>query len=262
MLGSLSWFILNVHEEANYCHGIRIARILSFSLFLSLPSPRTRNPRLFWSRTDACRTARPISLLVSKECLRFIATFQIHRFSIEFFRRTENNIYILSSSSFFFGVVSWKSHSFRLDKFLFLRAGNVNRRMYESIASTIYLSSSHEGSNKTGRRANKDAYLLCTRSNGPYNSARSERRVGFEEGGLIGRRGIKTGREIDSSNGIRGHFFLNSRRRVTHRFVSPVESIRPKCHFYFQWNPPFHLLLSYFSNFLPSFRVKLNEQDY
>lgn len=112
--------------------------------------------------------------------------------------------------------------------------------MYESIASTIYLSSSHEGSNKTGRRANKDAYLLCTRSNGPYNSARSERRVGFEEGGLIGRRGIKTGREIDSSNGIRGHFFLNSRRRVTHRFVSPVESIRPKCHFYFQWNPPFH----------------------
>lgn len=206
MLGSLSWFILNVHEEANYCHGIRIARILSFSLSLPPPPPRTRNPRLFWSRTDACRTARPISLLVSKECLRFIATFQIHRFSIEFFRRTENNIYILSSSSFFFGVVSWKSHSFRLDKFL--RAGNVNRRMYELIASTIYLSSSHEGSNKTGRRANKDAYLLCTRSNGPYNSARSERRVGFEEGGLIGRRGIKTGREIDSSNGIRAISFL------------------------------------------------------
>lgn len=80
--------------------------------------------------------------------------------------------------------------------------------MYELIASTIYLSSSHEGSNKTGRRANKDAYLLCTRSNGPYNSARSERRVGFEEGGLIGRRGIKTSREIDSSNGIRAISFL------------------------------------------------------
>lgn len=74
----------------------------AFSLSLFLPSPRTRNPRLFWSRTDACRTARPISLLVSKECLRFIATFQIHRFSIEFFRRTGNNIYILSFFFFLF----------------------------------------------------------------------------------------------------------------------------------------------------------------
>lgn len=32
--------------------------------------------------------------------------------------------------------------------------------------------------------------------------------VAFEEGGLIGRRGIKTGREIDSSNGIRAISFL------------------------------------------------------
>lgn len=76
MLGSLSWFILNVHEEANYCHETRpIARILS-------PFPPRANrgnpPRLFWSRTRV--TVRPISLLVSKECLAEVYASRRFRF--------------------------------------------------------------------------------------------------------------------------------------------------------------------------------------
>lgn len=71
------------------------------------------------------------------------------------------------------------------------------------------------------RTTNKDAYLVprCTKIRAMGHIIR---RGPEEGGGLIGRRGIKMVREIDSSN--KGHLFLNS--RVTHRFVSPIASIR------------------------------------
>lgn len=147
-----------MHEEANYCHETRpIARILS-------PFPPRANrgnpPRLFWSRTRV--TVRPISLLVSKECLAEVYASRRFRF-----RCGLHPSFLL----FFFFLISAVSRW--ITRHLWAKIEKLN--VLDSNASTIYLPrnfleggvelNDRQGSNKMVRRTNKDAYVVprCTK---------------------------------------------------------------------------------------------------